>query len=57
MTTSILCLTVIVYFLSNTKNVWKRITGANGTNEVRYRYKKGVLTIDLHNQGRGGNTM
>jgi hypothetical protein len=54
MTTSSHCLTIIVYFPSKTRKGRKRSTGSC-TSDVRYRYKtnKGVLTINLHNQGRG----
>ena len=46
----------MVYFLSKTNMGWKRIT-SGGTNKDQITVqKKGVLTIKLHNQGRGGNT-
>ena len=55
MTTFTLCLAVIVYILSKKKRAGKELQAvvqAKSNNST----KKGVSTINLHNQGRGGNT-
>jgi hypothetical protein len=54
MATSTLCLVVIVYFQSKTRveNELQAVVQAKSDNGT----KQGVLTINLHNQGRGGNT-
>ena len=55
MTTSSRYLAVIVYILSKMKKGWKElqtVVQAKSDNNT----EKGVLTINLHNYGRGGNT-